>query len=381
MQRVLGLIVSGMFFCASAVAWGQQVSRVPPVTDSDHPSGQNISPQNLPPDRADCSPLLDAARAASEAVEKDRRELSAAADPSGASGVASGGASTTGSAGPFPSDLRQDLIVLRQREEALNRCGNAGDSAGGALSPGPGCSSEQILNFQMSHYGEPDREIPIRRLPGTSAFFYEAGMSIDADGAPNAYHPENTGLDDIANAGGPGNWEGLAKNRYGDPFVQGPDDPFPGFYVSATALVDHTRPLNDPLRYVDASRIPYVVLPGGTVRRLGARPGDFSVVLNQRNGRSSYAIFGDVGPHDRIGEGSVALAENLGIHSDARNGGARDGILYLVFPGSGDGRPRTIEEINAEGEKLFQAWGGPNQLAACEGELPARPYERNRNTN
>jgi Fungal chitosanase of glycosyl hydrolase group 75 len=377
MQRVLGLILVGLFFCASAVAWGQQVSRVPPATDSDHPSGQNISTQNLPPDRADCGPLLDATRAASEAVESDRRELSAKADPGGALG----GASTTGSAGPFPSDLRQDLIVLRQREEALNRCGNAGHSAGDALIPGPGCSSEQILNFQMSHYGESEQEIPIRRLPGTSAFFYEAGMSIDADGAPNAYHPENTGLDDIANAGGPGNWEGLAKNRYGDPFVQGPDDPFPGFFVSATALVDHTRPVNDPLRYVDASKIPYVVLPGGTARQLGAGPGDFSVVMNQRNGRISYAIFGDVGPPDRIGEGSVALAENLGIRSDARNGGARDGILYLVFPGSGDGRPRSIEEINTESEKLFQAWGGSNQLAACKGELPARSHERNRDTN
>ena len=59
---------------------------------------------------------------------------------------------------------------------------------------------------------------------------------------------------------------------------------------------------------------------------------------------------------DRIGEGSVALAENLGIRSDARNGGARRGILYLVFPGSGNGRPRTIEEINAEGQKLLQTW-------------------------
>jgi hypothetical protein len=376
MQRVLGLIVSGLFFCAS-VAWGQQVSHVPPVTDLDHPSGQNISIGNLPPDRADCGPLLDAARAASEAVERDRRELSAAADPGGTSGVAP----TTGSAGPFPSDLRQDLIVLQQREEALNRCGKAGHSASGAFIPGPGCASEQILNFQMSHYGEPEQEIPIRRLPGTSAFFYEAGMTIDADGAPNAYHPENTGLDDIANAGGPGNWEGLAKNRYGDPFVQGPDDPFPGFYVSATALVDRTRPVNDPLRYVDASKIPYVVLPGGTARQLGARPGDFSLVLNRRNDRISYAIFGDVGPPDRIGEGSVALAENLGIRSDARNGGARGAILYLIFPGSGEGRPRSIEEINAESEKLFQAWGGLNQLAACKGELPPRPYPGNRNAN
>ncbi len=44
----------------------------------------------------------------------------------------------------------------------------------------------------------------------------------------------------------------------------------------------------------------------------------------------------------------MALADSLGIRSDARNGGARRGILYLVFPGSGNGRPRSIEEIKVE---------------------------------
>jgi len=47
-------------------------------------------------------------------------------------------------------------------------------------------------------------------------------------------------------------------------------------------------------------------------REIGARPGDFAVAFNQRNGQSSFAIFGDVGPSQNC-EGSVALAENLGI--------------------------------------------------------------------
>jgi hypothetical protein len=373
MQRVLGLFLAGLFFSASAAAWGQQVSPAPAVLDSDHQADQDILRGSLPHDPADCSRLLDAARTAREAVERDRRQLSAAVGPVGAS--------TATGAGPFPSDLRQDLMVLRQREDALNRCANANDPPGDALIPGAGCSGERILDFQVSREGEPGREIPIWRLPGTSAFFYESGMTIDADGAPNAYHPDNSGLDDLANAGAPGNWQGLAKNRDGEPFVQGPGDPYPGFYVSATALADRTRSVNDPLRYIDASKIPYIVLPGFLARQLGARPGDFSVVLNQRNDRISYAIFGDTGGSDRIGEGSMALAENLEIRSDARLGGTRGGVLYLVFPGSGDGRPRTTEEINAEGEKLFQAWGGSFQLAVCKIELPARSYEGNRNAN
>ncbi|MGH9678673.1 MAG: glycoside hydrolase family 75 protein, partial [Candidatus Acidiferrales bacterium] len=109
--------------------------------------------------------------------------------------------------------------------------------------------------------------------------------------------------------------------------------------------------------------------------------GDFSVVWNLRNGRSSFAIFGDVGPADRIGEGSIALAVNLGIRSDARNGGARRGILYLVFRGSGNGRPRTLEEINTEGEQLFRGWGGSAQLEQCAVRQTAPPGDEMRNTN
>lgn len=376
MRRVLGLLV-GLFFSVFIFsipgAWGQQVSSGPAVADSGHVPSQNNSLGASGNALADCSSLVDASRIARGAVERDRQQMQASA--------ASGEPSTSTSAGPFPSDLRQDLMVLQQREAALSRCAAASRAPGDAFVLSAGCSGEQILDFQMSHNGEAEREIPIWRMPETSAFFYEAGMTIDADGAPNAYHPDNTGLDDLSNAGGPGNWEGLAKDRYGDPYVQGPDDPFPGYFVSATALVDRTRAVNDPLRYVDASKIPYVVLPGGMARQLGARPGDFAVVLNQRNSKMSYAIFGDVGPSDRIGEGSVALAENLGIRSDARNGGARGGILYLVFPGSGDGRPRAVDEIDTEGGKLFQAWGGSDQFLACRVQTPDRIFGVNRNTN
>jgi Fungal chitosanase of glycosyl hydrolase group 75 len=143
------------------------------------------------------------------------------------------------------------------------------------------------------------------------------------------------------------------------------DDPFPGYYVSATDLVDRTKLLSDPSRYVDASRIPYIVLPSGMDKLIAAHPGDFAIVFNLQNFKSSPAIFADTGLTDRIGEGSIALAENLGLWSNARNGGTARGILYLVFPGSGNGHPRPIEEINVEAEKLLQEWGGNNQLKAC----------------
>jgi len=363
MQRVVAIFVAGMFLCSSLFAGAQQSSSAPAQAGN----------QGAPNPTQDCASFFDAAREAGRTVQRDRRALTAQTDSSGAPQV-SGGASQ-------PVDLQQDLKILEQKETDLNKCalGNNGLRAG--QDPSRGCSNEQLLSFQMNHEGEEEREIPIWRMPGDTAFFYEAGMTIDADGAPNAYHPENTGLDDLSNAGSPGNWYGLAKDGDGEPFVQGPNDPFPGYYVSATALSDRTKPVNDPTRYVDASKIPFMVLPGAMARQIGARPGDFAVVFNQRNGKSSYAIFGDVGPSDRIGEGSVALAENLGIRSDARNGGARRGILFLVFPGSGNGRPRPIEEINSESEKLLQAWGGTSQLVACSVHEPAPRFAGNQNTN
>jgi hypothetical protein len=266
-------------------------------------------------------------------------------------------------------------------QSSLAQCLLSAEAPGSPENAQGDCSETLLLNFEMRHNGEVERDIPIGRLPGTSAFFYESGMTIDADGAPNAYHPDNSGIDDLENAGAPGHWEGLAKDAQGEPFIQGPNDPFPGYYVSETALADRSKAINDPTRYVDASKIPFVVLPGGLARQLGARVGDFAVVFNERNGKSSYAIFGDVGPYDRIGEGSVSLAENLGIRSDARNGGTWRGVLYLVFPGSGEGRPRTIEEINDQGQKLLGEWETGISAAACAGLNPLPPAQQNQSAN
>jgi hypothetical protein len=46
-------------------------------------------------------------------------------------------------------------------------------------------------------------------------------------------------------------------------------------------------------------------------------------------------------------------------------GGAYDGILYLLFPGSGNLRTRTVGEIQSEGEKLLSFWGGMKKLSCC----------------
>ena len=204
---------------------------------------------------------------------------------------------------------------------------------------------------------------------GQSAFFYVAGLAIDADGAFRAYHPSNRlGLDTIVHAGNPGNWWALATDTgeiSGRPVVQGKDDPAPGYYVSMTSLYDATN-LNerDPHRYVDAAKIPYVVLPPVGLKH--AKLGDFATVVNLKNGKSAAAIVADESaPQLKLGEGSIALAEALGIDSDPRSGGSDGGVAYVIYPDSGNGKPRALEDIVVNSQRHFQMWGGLDKLQAC----------------
>lgn len=194
-------------------------------------------------------------------------------------------------------------------------------------------------------------------------------MAVDADGAPRAYHPDNRlGLDTIEHAGYPGNWWALATDNgkpSGYPVVQGKTDPAPGYYVSMTALFDPDHPKErDPRRFVDAASIPYVVLPPAGLKH--AKLGDFATVVNLRKGKLSPAIVADESaPQVKMGEGSMALADALGIDSNPRTGGIEHGIAYVIYPGSGNGKPRGRDEIVAMADQQFQRWGGLLKLKSC----------------
>jgi len=196
----------------------------------------------------------------------------------------------------------------------------------------------------------------------SSTFFYMAGMAIDADGSPRAYHKDDSkALDYLHNGGRPGDWWALVTVN-GKPYIQKADDPYPGYYMSMTSLEDTDKKETDPERYVNAETIPYIVLPQKVEEAGGAKLGDFAVVLNKANGKLCYAIFADGGPPGKLGEGSIALAKALDIDANPKDGGVPDNIIYLVFPGSGNKQKRTLEEINTEGGKLFAAWGGKEML-------------------
>lgn len=199
-----------------------------------------------------------------------------------------------------------------------------------------------------------------------SAFFYEAGMMIDADGAYHAYNPTNSlGLDYLGNAGVPGNWWALVTDNgqpNGKPLIQKATDPAPGFYISTTSLQDPNKKASDPTRYVDSESISFIVLPGGL--GLGQKLGDFAVVINPATGAYEYAVYADSGPSNKIGEGSIALAKTLGVPSSPKNGGVSAGIIYIVFPNSKKGWPLTQSDIDQYAAALFGAWGGIAQAKA-----------------
>jgi hypothetical protein len=204
-----------------------------------------------------------------------------------------------------------------------------------------------------------------------SAFFYESGLMIDADGAYHAYHPDNrSGLDYLGNAGRPGNWWALVTDNGeadGDPVVQTDADPAPGFYVSTTSLEDPNCDQKDPRRYVNAEAVNFIVLPGRL--GLGAKLGDFAVVIRPGTGAYDYAVYGDVGPANKIGEGSIALAAALGVPSSPKSGGVGHGIVYIVFSGSAQGWPLSQPEIDQYGAQLFAKWGGVDKAKDCFPDL------------
>lgn len=213
-------------------------------------------------------------------------------------------------------------------------------------------------------------------LTADGAILFTSGMTIDADGAPNAYGPHDRGLDYNANARGKHGWVALVTNEDGRPVIQ-KRGPYRGYYVSTTSLQQsNVSDERNPRRYIDATRIPYIALPRNFADDYNIHLGDLALVTNHANGRHAYAIFADVGPKGRIGEGSIALAKALGIPANPRHDSAEKGVSYLIFPGSGQNSASTVtaRKIKSSAARLYHRWGGTEKLRACI--LP--PEEANR---
>lgn len=201
------------------------------------------------------------------------------------------------------------------------------------------------------------------------AVCFRTGCMIDADGSPHAYAPDSSGLtalDYLGNAGSPGNWWGIACDGSGNPYLQSPWHPAPGFYVSTTALMNSKYSEDHPSCYLDSERYCFAVLPGG---KSFAKLGDVGMALNTQTGDNMYFALGDVGPKDQIGEGSMLLGRCLGLNPSPKTGGTSKRIIsYVILPDSDPGY--TDWETKCQtAMKLVDAWGGLARLTEISKNL------------
>jgi hypothetical protein len=150
--------------------------------------------------------------------------------------------------------------------------------------------------------------IPVCGLDG--AVFWKADMDIDCDGR-----------------------SGPRCNRDTDPSFQ-----------SMTSFQQSDG------RYLSSETLPFVVVPVPSriwdYRVHGIKGGSVAAVIHE--GRVQYAVVGDTGPQNVIGEASYATAKALGISPDPISGGTASGVTYIVFE---DSLVRPIEDHAAAVEK------------------------------
>ncbi|WP_461084731.1 glycoside hydrolase family 75 protein [Streptomyces deserti] len=154
--------------------------------------------------------------------------------------------------------------------------------------------------------------IPVCGTP--DAVFWKADMDIDCDGRPGPHCNSTT-------------------------------DPY--FSASTAYSQSDGHPLS-------AEELPFIVVPAPSqiwdYRAHGVRGGSVAAVIH--GDRVQYAVVGDTGPYDVIGEASYATAKALGIRPDPSGGGTASGVTYIVFKGS---RVTPIEDHDvavATGERL-----------------------------
>jgi hypothetical protein len=218
----------------------------------------------------------------------------------------------------------------------------------------------------------------ILRQASNLAYAYETRhAAADADGAPNAYHPDDLGkrprdphigLDALANAGYPNTdwWDSVLVPDPADASVafRQTAGPTRGFFVAMTALRRPGGSKFDPATYVDSTTIPYVVIPTGFERLPHvARQGDVGLATDLRSGRSSPFIVADAGGGGdaKLGEGSIALYAALGypgVNPRTGHGLPTETIQYILFPASRRAGaalwPRTNADIAAQVAQLIR---------------------------
>jgi Fungal chitosanase of glycosyl hydrolase group 75 len=264
-----------------------------------------------------------------------------------------------------------------------------------ALSMGQTCGTSSSIGQAWTHK--------------EAVLFKNSVLNVDADGAPNSYLLNGNGLSytcdgvvalengkRITPKSNPKDWQakcnaawatakatddysgvaifGFQTDGKNVPLVQGEGDPLPGkAYVSSTSVVIPGAPEMTQRRYVDATRIPYIVLSPSFVSKYKIKPGTIAAVFRKKTGLYAFAVFADSGD---LGEASVKLHQDLGskpiqsIHGVERaKARIEDITIVAVFPSKVAAPEVDADAWNArikkEGAAALDAFGGVKALQAC----------------
>ena len=106
----------------------------------------------------------------------------------------------------------------------------------------------------------------------------------------------------------------IPSTNDGYPCVRGAESRHPGYFIAATTLTKPSTVRPDGCatqRYIDASEVPFFVLPGGDFGKIEI--GDVVIGFFKSGGteRVAFGIAGDAGPIEQFGEGSIAFNQAL----------------------------------------------------------------------
>src|SRR3954464_1575645 len=105
---------------------------------------------------------------------------------------------------------------------------------------------------------------------------------------------------------------------------------------TACCYQDGTASPQSDGKRLNAAKLPYIVVPSSSsIWKYSSSQlkggGSCAVIYN---GKVEYAVIGDTGPSQIIGEASYATAKDLGINPDPSNGGTDSGVTYICFKNS-----------------------------------------------
>ena len=143
-----------------------------------------------------------------------------------------------------------------------------------------------------------------------------------------------------------------------------------GYFASGTALKNDALGSDcDVENQVNALKVPGLVLVGGTdniLKQYGARLGDLVIAYNAVNQKIVYAVINDIGPKDRLGEGSVLLNKLLLDKPNFPKNRAETfdfitkNTIITIIPASKDfeiTKPYTLENIQSRVLKWLNEQG------------------------